>query len=290
MTIISASYKTDIPAFYGDWFRNRLDDGFVDVRNPYNNTINRISLLSENVDAFVFWTRNAEPFLPVLSDKIEGQYPFYFQFTVTGYPKPIERSVIDVSLAVEQINRLSIRYGPHSVVWRYDPIFVSDMTPISFHKQNFQQLAERLSGSVNEVTVSFTQLYTKTKRNLAHLDARHSIGFLDPPKECKSELLSSMQETAEELGFRLTLCTQPLLETKEIQGAACIDGDRLANVGVDGLTAALQKNREGCLCVRSRDIGSYDSCPHGCVYCYAVQSPSKARTAAKNHDRSSSIL
>jgi hypothetical protein len=290
MTVISASYKTDIPAFYGDWFRNRLDHGFVDVRNPYNNKLSRLSISPADVDAFVFWTRNAAPFLPVLSEKIEKHFPFYFQFTVTGYPKPIERSVIDDALAIQQIRDLSIRYGPHAVVWRYDPIFISELTPEAYHKKNFQRLARQLAGSVNEVTVSFTQLYAKTKRNLAQLEARYPVGFVDPSVSQKEGMVAWMQKSAKESGMRLTLCTQPHLEISDIRGAACIDGDRLSKVGCETRLAGMQKNRDGCLCISSRDIGSYDTCPHGCVYCYAVQSPSKVRAAVKNHDRSSSVL
>lgn len=290
MTILSASYKTDIPAFYGDWFEGRLDAGYVEVRNPYNSKLSRLPLNPTDVDAFVFWTRNTAPFLPLLSNKIEGIYPFYFQFTITGYPKPIERSVIDDAIAIRQIRELRDRYGPHAVVWRYDPIFISDLTPMSFHRRNFEKLAAALQGSVNEVTVSFTQLYAKTKRNLVALEARHPVGFADPPFSQKVELLGWMREKALEFGQRLTVCTQPQLETDEVTGAACIDGNRLAQLGYKAGITRMQKNRDGCLCLQSRDIGSYDTCPHGCVYCYAVQSMSNVKIAAKNHDRNSSIL
>lgn len=290
MTVISASYKTDIPAFYGEWFSRRLEEGAVDIRNPYNNRVSSLSLLPCDVDAFVFWTRNAGPFLPVLSERVEGKYPFYFQYTVTGYPREIERSVIDAAEAIAQIRELSGRYGRHSVVWRYDPIFVSDRTPISFHLENFQRLANLLEGAVNEVTVSFAQLYAKTRRNLDRLARRHPVGFQDPTLLQKQEMMGELAEKARQVGMNMTLCTQPCLETDAVSGAACIDRKRIAAVGGPNLDSRLQRNREGCLCISSRDIGSYDTCPHGCVYCYAVKSQEKAKAAIKSHDRGLSVL
>jgi hypothetical protein len=285
MTVISASYKTDIPAFYGPWFNERLQEGFVETRNPYNNQIARVSLTPESVEAFVFWTRNAAPFLPILSRQVVDKFPFYIQFTVTGYPRLLETSVISANDAICQSRELSKTYGKSAVVWRYDPVFVSDITPLEFHLDNFSGLAKRLAGAVDEVVVSFTQPYAKTKRNIAHLSKKQEIHFCDPEKFVKQDLLISFHEIAVRNGIRLTICAQPDLEMEIVPGAACIDPERLTARGADLIPAKMQGNRPGCLCLVSRDIGSYDTCPHGCVYCYAVSNPAKAKAAFKSHDR-----
>ncbi|MEH6525725.1 MAG: DUF1848 family protein [Sneathiella sp.] len=197
MAVISASYKTDIPAFYGDWFQQQVTQKFVEIKNPYNNKKSIISLAPEDVDAFVFWTRNAEPFLPVLYKDIADNHPFYFQFTVTAYPRLIETSVISSEDAISQMISIAKPFGPHAVVWRYDPIFISDLTPLSFHLENFTNLARQLETTVSEVVVSFTQPYAKTKRNLARLEQKSPLNFQDPPDEIKQPFLAELQPCRE---------------------------------------------------------------------------------------------
>jgi Domain of unknown function (DUF1848) len=285
MAIISASYKTDIPAFYGTWFQQRLRQAFVETRNPFNRRISTISLSPEDVDAFVFWTRNAAPFFPALYRDVVDRYPFYFQFTVTAYPRNVETSVIPPEEAIAQMALLAKDFGPQAVVWRYDPIFVSDVTSVNFHLENFTRLASQLSGVVNEVVVSFTHPYVKTKRNLARLELKTPINFQDPSDDVKKSLLTKLTKIAAASDIRMTLCTQPNLVTDCLPAAACIDRDRIAAVGGRELKSTLQGNRAGCLCIGSRDIGEYDTCAHGCVYCYAVSNPEKTKAALKRHKR-----
>jgi len=289
MTVISASYKTDIPAFYGDWFQRQLTQKFVETKNPFNNKKSIISLAPEDVDAYVFWTRNADPFLPVLHNAIANQHPFYFQFTVTAYPRLIETSVISSEDSISQMTSIANNFGPHAVVWRYDPIFVSDLTPLNFHLENFTKLARQLEHVVNEVVVSFTQPYAKTKRNLARLEQKTPINFQNPPNEIKQSFLMELQKIAASSGIRMTLCTQPNQMTERLTGAACIDKNRIAAIGGENIDPKLQGNREGCLCIASRDIGMYDTCAHGCVYCYAVGSAKKAKAALKTYKRGLAI-
>lgn len=286
MTIISASYKTDIPAFYGGWFENRLRDGNVQVRNPFNNKLSLVSLLPEDVDGFVFWTRNIAPFYTRLEKLISGQYPFYVQFTVTGYPRVLETSVPEADVAVGQIKELAHRYGARAVVWRYDPILISSLTPVSFHLKNFASLSGALSGFTNEVVVSFAQFYQKTKRNLGRLAAEKEISFDDPETAIKQDLLGRLSQIAHSNGQKLTVCTQPDLQSAQIEGAACINSERL------GLNKdiKIQGNRPGCLCALSKDIGGYDTCVHGCVYCYAVANRDRAKANYKEHQETSGFL
>ncbi len=277
MTIISASYKTDIPAFYGDWFGERLKSGFVDIRNPYNNRFSRVSLKSDDVDGFVFWTRNISPFLPRLEELQSDGRRFYIQYTITGYPKALESSVPDPVHAVQRVAQLAELYGPEKIVWRYDPILMSTLTPESFHLDTFTGLSEALAGQVTEVVVSFAQYYRKTVRNLKKLE-QQGIVCRDPDLPEKKALLERLSRVAAGNGQVMTVCSQSDLVTDRFSGAACIDAKRL------GLGPGPDKgNRPGCLCMGSKDIGGYDSCLHGCTYCYAVSDTEKARHVFKQH-------
>lgn len=283
--IISASYKTDIPAFYGEWFEHQLVQGYADVRNPFNNRFYPVSLKNEDVDGFVFWTRNIAPFEKRLSQLIADQFPFYVQFTITGYPKDLEPSVIPVEQSIAQVKRMAALYGKDAVVWRYDPVLISSLTPFEFHRRQFAFISRQLAGSVHEVVVSFTQFYRKTAANLKALEKEKGVSFADPDQARKQDLLREFRKIAERNGQLLTLCTQPNLVSDEITGAACIDAKRL------GLAPQKEKgNRPGCLCAASRDIGAYDTCIHGCVYCYAVSKKEKAKAAYHQHSPLSSSL
>ncbi|MEP5700340.1 MAG: DUF1848 family protein, partial [Sneathiella sp.] len=189
MAIISASYKTDIPAFYGDWFENRMKAGYVDVRNPFNNRLSRISLHPDDIEGFVFWTRNIGPFLPRIANLIGGGFPFYVQYTITGYPRLLESSVPDREISLDRFKEIASRYGPRSAIWRYDPIVMSSVTPENFHLETFEHLSSELRGATDEVVVSFVQFYRKTKKNLAALQRTEDLSVFDPTLEQKKALL-----------------------------------------------------------------------------------------------------
>ena len=138
--IVSASYKTDIPAFYGAWFRNRLDAGYCKVLNPYSNRAQRVSLARDDVSAFVFWTKNVGPFLGTLAEVRRRGYPFVVQYSITGYPRPLEPHVVPAAASVRHMRMLCDLYGPRSAVWRYDTIVFSSVTPPRFHLRTFERL------------------------------------------------------------------------------------------------------------------------------------------------------
>jgi len=288
--IVSASYRTDIPAFYGDWFRNRLADGWCRVANPYGGPAYEVPLTGPAVDGFVFWTRNIGPFLTVLAELREAGRPFIVHYTITGYPSALEQAVADAERAVDHCRRLSRAYGPRSVVWRYDPILVTDLTPIEWHRQMFGHLAGRLAGVCDEVVTSFAQIYRKTERNLADAARRQGFAWRDPGEDEKRTLLRDLAAIAAGHGMAMTLCTQPHLQVAGIAPSRCIDADRLSDVAGHPIRARTKGNRPGCLCAESRDIGAYDTCPHGCVYCYAVQRRDVARRAFKSHDPTAAAL
>ncbi len=271
-TVISASYRTDIPAFYGAWFARRLAAGHAMVRNPWSGKTYRVSLRPETVAGYVFWTRNPTPFMPVLAGL---DRPFFVQFTITGYGRPLELSVPAPERAVEAAHALAARHGRQCVVWRYDPI----LSPTRDHVDAAGRLAEMLRGATDECVVSFASFYRKTVRNLA------AAGFAwqEPELDHRLRLIEALADAVSPL--RLTVCAQPELAGGATEPARCIDPVRL---GLGPL--AERGNRPGCACAASRDIGAYDTCPHGCLYCYANASPSAARRRFRAHDPGAEML
>lgn len=276
--IVSASYRTDIPAFYGDWFGRRLAIGHAMVANPHGGKSYRVALRGTGVDGFVFWSRNMAPFTEILATL---EVPFMVQYTVTGYPRELEPTVVPAARAVAGILELAGEYGPRAVVWRYDPILFTDLTGAGFHQENFAVLAGALAGAVDEVCISFAQIYRKSRRNLDIAANRHGFTWRDPESDEKNALLKTLQTIAGDHRMNLTVCSQP-----DIKGAParCIDAGRLSDLVGHDIHARQKGNREGCLCAESRDIGAYDTCPHGCVYCYAVRDRDKALANYRRHD------
>jgi hypothetical protein len=291
--IISASYKTDIPAFYGEWFMNRLRAGFCMMVNSYNrHRALRVSLRREHVDGIVFWTKNAGPFLGNLVEVRERGFPFVVQYTINGYPRQLEYSVADATLALRHASKIARQHGPKVLVWRYDPIVFSSETPIDRHLENFAWIAGRLEGMTDEVVISFAQIYQKTKRNMDRASTEFGFSWTDPDDEKKRALLRQLSELARQRKMRITLCSQPyLLEPNAgVAEAHCVDAQRLSALAGNVIQARLKGARKECGCFESRDIGDYDTCPHGCVYCYAVLDRSLARRRHSEHDPNSEFL
>ena len=284
--IVSASYRTDIPAFYGPWFLGRLKAGSAVVANPYGGPPSRVSLAPGEVEGIVFWTKNAGPFLEGFGAVRAAGLPFVVQYSITGLPRSLERSVPAADQAVAHLRALSDRFGPRAVVWRFDPIVISEATPLEERRATFARLAGELCGAVDEVVVSFLQPYAKARRNMA------GVAWRDPSPDEKRALLGDLSGIAGDHGIKLTLCTQPeLVDDQAGLGAArCIDTGRLGDVAGHAIAARIKGNRPGCLCAESRDIGAYDTCPMGCGYCYAVRDRAKAQRALAAHDPSSDRL
>lgn len=282
--IVSASYRTDIPAFYGDWFLKRLDAGFCWVRNPYSDQMYRVSLLPDDVDGFVFWTKNAGPFLDALRNVHHRGFPFVVQYSMTAYPRQLEFSVVDAARAVAHARQIADQYGPRAVVWRYDPILFTSLTEADDHRQSFERLAAALEGAVDEVVVSFAQIYQKTRRNLERAARHFGFTWNDSPDDHKRDLAVDLARMAAAHGMRLTVCSQNAYMPEGGSSARCIDTARLSDVAGRPIRVPQKGNRPDCACALSRDIGAYDTCPHGCVYCYAVQDRALARNRRHEHD------
>ncbi|RME63080.1 MAG: DUF1848 domain-containing protein [Caldilineae bacterium] len=288
--IISASYKTDIPAFYGEWFMNRLRAGFCKMVNPYNQQVIRVDLTRPAVDGIVFWTKNAGPFIHHFDTVADMGYPFVVQYTINAYPRSLEFSVVDAHKSVEHMHTLCKRFGPRVAVWRYDTILFTSLTPMAFHRRNFARLAQALEGATDEVIISFAQIYRKTRRNLDWAARKFGFQWEDPADPVKYELAGELAEIARQHGMRISMCAQRAYLAPGVEEAHCIDAQRLAEVAGKPIAAPIKGNRPECMCYQSRDIGEYDTCPHGCVYCYAVRDRRLAQRRYRLHDPEGAFL
>ena len=288
--IISASYKTDIPTFYGEWFVRRLRTGHCKMLNPYNRKVMRISLAREDVDGFIFWTKNVGPFLKHLEEVQSRGYVFIVQHTINGYPRELEKAVVSADRSVEHMKRIAESYGAGVGVWRYDTIIISSLTPVEFHLRRFESLANAMEGVVDEVVISFVHFYTKTLRNMKDAAREHGFTWTDPSLDEKRNLACKLVEIARGHGMQLTICSQREYLVEGAGDARCVDAVRLERVGGQRIRASLRGNRKECGCFASRDIGEYDTCPHGCVYCYAVRNHELALGRFKQHKPESEFL
>jgi hypothetical protein len=288
--IVSASYKTDIPAFHGAWFLERLRAGHAWVRNPYGGPPFRVGLTAAEAAGIIFWTRHMAPLAPHLPEVRARGLPFVVHYTVLGYPAAIDRAVIAPERAVADIHALAEAWGPRAVVWRYDPILFTSRTPAAWHLDTFGRLAEALRGAVDEAVVSFAQIYRKSGRALTRAAQAGAFTWDDPADGEKTALLAALRPIAQANALRLSLCAQRDLLVEGVADAACIDARRLEDVAGQPLRAARKAHRKGCGCWQSRDIGAYDTCPQGCVYCYAVRSREAAKARLAAADPTAAVL
>lgn len=275
--IISASRRTDIPTYYSDWFFNRIKEGYVYVRNPMNiHQISKISLSPELVDGIVFWTKNPIPMI----DRIDeiGDYSYYFQFTLNSYGNEIETGVPNKNnIIIPAFKKLSNKIGPHKVLWRYDPIFVTDKYSVDYHVTYFNEIAKRLSGYTEKCIISFLDLYKNTQNSLKDLK------LVPLEQELMHELAERIVEIANQNNIIVESCAEKVsLEQFGIQHGHCIDCTLFERIIGQKLKIDKDKNqRQECGCVASIDIGAYNTCKNGCKYCYANYS---SKTVEKNYN------
>ena len=219
MRIISASRRTDIPAFYSAWLLNRLHAGFCHWINPFGGTVYRVSLRPEDCLAIVFWTRNATPLLPHLSALRADGYRFYFHVTINGYPAPLETHSPPPAAAVTAFQRLSDAVSPDLALWRYDPIVLSDLTPPAYHLAQFDLLSRQLQGYTTRCYFSFVDFYGKTERNLKQVATASGISFQRPLPHEQRSLVQQLRQIAEQRGITLYSCCE-----KELVGEGVAAG------------------------------------------------------------------
>ncbi len=293
--IISTSRRTDIPAFYAKWFINRIRTGYCTVPNPYNREqFTRVSLQPEDVDVIVFWTRNPQPLIPYLKELDRLGYLYYFQFTVLNNPHLIDTRVPSLSDSSKIFKNLSGLIGPERVVWRYDPIVISNITGIEFHISAYKNIAEVLKNFTLRSVVSLLDIYPKLNRRFKTLKD-HGVDIVDYNKKPDThfdKLLYTLADVAEQNKMEIVSCAEePDLKKYNIQPGKCIDDDYINRVfGINVTKKKDSTQRKACGCVVSKDIGAYNTCLFGCQYCYATSSFEKAKTLHKNHNPDSASM
>lgn len=286
--IISASRRTDIPAFYSDWLFNRLREGFVLVRNPMNiHQVSKIRLTPDVVDCIVFWTKKPANLIQRHCDELNKiQTPFYFQFTINPYDKSIEPNVPYKKHIFSTFIKLSSIVGKERLIWRYDPIIFTDKITFGYHCKFFEMMTRLLVPYTNKCIISFLDFYKKTKRNM------QSINVLEPSKDIKILLCQNFHNIASRYGLKIVTCAEALdLSHIGIHHGKCIDPGLIAHLCNGHILAQKDKNqREECGCIESIDIGSYNTCRHGCLYCYANFSKEAVERQSSSHNPVSPLL
>ena len=285
--ILSASRKTDIPAFFSDWFINRIKEGFLCTRNPlYPEQVSRINLDPDTCDCIVFWTKNPAPMIPKLDTLAD--YNYYFQFTLTGYDKDIEINLPDKNKLIDTFKELSLKIGKERVIWRYDPILVNDKYTIDWHINTFSKMASELNGYTERCVISFLDFYPKIQDSVN----THNIRKIST--EEMTIIASNIIKIATANNMTVGTCAESIdLDALGIEHNACIDGKIIEKICKRELKTSVKKDpsqRALCQCVTSRDIGSYGTCMHGCVYCYANPDARDIKKKLENYDPLSTML
>ncbi|MCD7837238.1 MAG: DUF1848 domain-containing protein [Lachnospiraceae bacterium] len=276
--ILQTGMRTDIPAFYSEWFVNRIKEGYVYTRNPYNpSQVTKYLINPDVVDLIGFCTKNPNPMFPYIDFlRPYGQYWFV---TITPYGKEIEPNVPDKEKALDDFIRLSQMLGVNSCGWRYDPIFISETYTVERHIEVFEHMAEKLAGYTHSCVISFIDLYEKTKRN-----------FPEARKVTKEERLTLGKEMIR-IGEKYDITIRPCAEGNELEkyGADC-NGcvtQSIYEKAIEGrllIPKSVKSQRAECACVFGRDIGQYNTCGHLCRYCYANADKESVRRNMKQHD------
>lgn len=284
--ILSVSRRTDIPNYYSEWFFNRLKDGFLYVRNPMNfHQISEIKISPDVVDCIVFWTKNPLPMMERL-DELEA-YNYYFQFTLTGYGNDVERNLPNKKTSVIPIfQELSNRIGKEKVVWRYDPIFFSNRYNAKYHLKAFRSIAEALSGYTEKCVISFLDIYPKNKKNMDNL-----LSYDLSDSELR-EFAKELSNIAKENHIKIGSCAEKVdLDEYGIIHNSCIDKELIEKIIGCKLKINKDKNqRIECGCVESVEVGTYNTCKNGCVYCYANYSAKSVESNFQKYDPLSPLL
>ena len=289
--VVSVSRRTDIPAFYPEWFMNQVRVGFCHWMNPFGGQVYRVSLRPEDCLTLVFWTRHFRPLTPHISELLERGFHFYVHYTINGYPQEIDSHSPPVKTAVATLRQLAEVIGPDLVMWRYDPVIFSVATPMSYHLEHFESLSDALQGSTRRCYVSFLDSYGKTERNLHRLNEQTGLQLRRPDVAEQRKLLARLVEIADARGMTVHVCCDEAPPDLGVAQAHCIDVDIIRRLRPD-VDAKLKTvpSRPGCGCVQAVDIGAYDTCTFGCVYCYATNSREAAANRRASHDPNDSIL
>ncbi len=280
--IISASRRTDIPAFYSEWFINRLKDGYVLIPNPRNpKRLGRIDLSPENVDCIAFWTKNPAAMLDKLGDLDSMGYSYYMQFTLTPYGKAIEPGLPPKAELLRTFAQMSGHIGAIRSVWRYDPVIVDDRHGVKWHIERFSEMCANLCDYTERCILSFVDPYHSLNGRYRPLSQGEMTG-----------IAAGFSEIAKRCGIALYTCAEEIdLSQYGIGHSVCVGQSLIEKIIGRRISAKKDANqRAACCCIESADIGVYDTCPHGCTYCYATANPKAALRRAAEHDPRTPML
>lgn len=284
--ILSASRRTDIPSYYSDWFFKRIQEGYCYVRNPMNaHQISKINLSPEVVDCIVFWTKNPAPMMERLPEL--GDYHYYFQFTLTGYGRDVECNVPHKKkVVIPTFQKLSDRIGKEKVIWRYDPILFTETYTMEYHLSAFAQIAEALCGYTDKCVISLVDIYARNRKNMDRLHLQKVS-----EKELKA-FAGKLSGIAKQCHMEIASCAETMdLSECGISHNCCIDKEQIEKITGCKIIGTKDKNqRAECGCMESVEIGTYDTCRNGCVYCYANQSEQQVHHVGRLYDVNSPLL
>lgn len=279
--ILFASGRTDIPAFYSNWFINRVKAGFVDVRNPFNQKlVSRIYF--SDVDLIMFCSKNP---LPMINKLDILKVPVLFHVTITPYGKDVEPNIPDKRLIIEGVKKLSLVLGIDNVVVRYDPIFLSDKYNVDYHIKAFDKLCKNLNGYVNKIIVSFMDEYKNVRSN------KNILKYRAFTREDYKKIGEAFSKSAMDNGMSVQTC----FEDEDLTQYDFVKGECLSHelayilTGKKFKSSNVRKEKK-CECVQMVDIGDYNSCMHMCKYCYANYDEKAVSSNFERHDDNSSLL
>lgn len=271
--IISASRRTDIPAFYAEEFMQAIRAGYFDYSNPYfPSQKKRIPFSAQDIDVIVFWTKNPKPLMKFLPELDQKGYKYYFQFTLNDYPRSIEPCIDPIAERLQTFIDLSKKIGKDKVIWRYDPIIISKITLVEFHVRTIEFIAQQLKNYTNRLVISFVDFYKKALKSL------NSIEAIDVTSVLYAQELRQIAEIVSKQGrinwMEVVTCSEKVdLSNYGIRHGSCIDGALIQKLFNVSKSCPKDKNqRKECKCVQSLDIGQYNTCKYNCSYCYASKS------------------
>lgn len=281
--ILNTGSRTDIPAYYSKWFYRRIEEGYVYVRSPYNPLqVTRYRLDPEVVDCVCFCTKNPEPMLPGLRKLAAFRQLWYV--TITPYDREIEPGVPDKKGVLDSFRRLSEAVGREHISWRYDPVFLSEKYTLSFHQESFEQMAAYLEGYTDQCVISFIDLYAKTRRNFPE---GKEVSRAD-----QEALAKAFVESGRRHGITIRSCCEGSWpEQYGIDTGGCMSRQVMERaVGSSLRVPKKAPARPECSCLLGSDIGVYNSCGHGCLYCYANYDQETVKYNMRRHDPRSPFL
>lgn len=281
--ILNTGSRTDIPAYYSRWFYNRIREGYVLVRNPYYpSQVTKYILSPKVIDVIVFCTKNPAPMFDQIS--LLSAFDTFWSVTITPYGRDIEPFVPDDRQVISSFQKLSDIIGQQKMSWRYDPILITEKYSLDHHISKFQKMAEMLQGYTEQCVVSFIDLYEKTKRNFP--EARSVTD------EEQRYLIHAMGEIAADYGMQIHLCCESSSLVREhVDADGCLSKEVLEQAIGYKLDVPKKKTaRDACACLLGADIGAYNTCGHGCLYCYANYDRETVIQNMKCHKEDSSLL